>query len=237
MQTIIGFSTGAIALSDFRGALAALERCSGTAVELSALRVEELPEVIAAASALDLSRYAYVSLHAPSRFSAAEEGAVIEGVRAVAARGWPIVLHPDTVHRWEAWRELGPLLLIENMDKRKPTGRTAAELAAIFARLPDARLCFDIAHARQYDGSMTEAYRILRTFGSRVAEVHISEVSSRSTHGRISRYAAGAFRQVARLIPAEAPVIIESRVTAEQIESEVEVALGALVPLDLRQTA
>lgn len=236
MQTI-GFSTGAVALSDFRGALATLDCCSGNAVELSALRVHELPEVAAAVSTLDLSRYAYVSVHAPSRFSAAEEGMVIDMVSGFAAREWPIVLHPDTVHDWNAWLELGPLLLIENMDKRKPTGRTAAELATIFARLPEAKLCFDIGHARQYDGSMTEAYRILRTFGGRIAEVHISEVSSSSAHERISRYAASAFRQVARLIPDRVPVILESRVTSDQIESEIEMARSALQPLELRQTA
>lgn len=234
---IIGFSTGAVALADFRGALAAFGRCGVTAVELSALRAQELPELVDAVRTLDLRGYEYVSVHAPSRFSAHEEPGVIDGLRGFAARGWPIILHPDTVHEWGAWREFGPLLLIENMDKRKPAGRTASELAEVFVRLPAARLCFDIAHARQCDGSMTEAYRILRTFGSRIAEVHISEVSSSSTHERISRYAALAFRQVARLIPVEAPVIIESRVTPGQIESEIEAARAALQPIELRQTA
>jgi hypothetical protein len=226
-----------VALSDFHGALAALDCQPVTAVELSALRVGELPVLSDAMTSLDLRRYKYVSVHAPSCFSAVEEEPIASAMRGFAARGWPIILHPDTVHDWTAWRGLGALLLIENMDKRKPIGRTAAELSEIFARLPEARLCFDIAHARQCDGSMTEAYRILRTFGNRIAEVHISEVSSRSTHERITRYAAIAYRQVARLIPPEAPVIIESRVTPEQIESEIEAARAALQPLELRQTA
>jgi hypothetical protein len=233
----IGFSTGAVALSDFRGALAALDHASISAVELSALRVAELPVLADAVPGLDLRRYDYVSVHAPSRFSAAEEASIVHAMRCFAARGWPVILHPDTVHDWDTWSELGPLLLIENMDKRKPIGRTASELAQVFARLPAARLCFDIAHARQCDGSMTEAYRILRAFGDRIAEVHISEVSSRSTHERITRYAAIAFRQVARLIPADVPVIIESRVTPDQIDSEIEAARAALQPLELRQIA
>lgn len=237
MHRPIGFSTGAVALSDFGGALVALDRPLVTAVELSALRVAELPALVDTVPVLDLHRYGYVSVHAPSRFSAADEKSVVRAMRGFAERGWPIILHPDTVHDWSAWSEFGPLLLIENMDKRKPIGRTATELAQVFARLPAARLCFDIAHARQFDGSMTEAYRILRSFGDRVAEVHISEVSSSSTHERISRYAASAFRQVARLIPEDAPVIIESRVTPEQIESEIEMAQGALQPLELRQIA
>jgi hypothetical protein len=237
MSPPIGFSTGALALSDFRAALAMLAGKDVRAVELSALRVAELDPLLDAIPLLDLGQFEAVSVHAPSAFSLAEERTVVEGLRQVARRGWPIVVHPDSVHEWAAWRELGPYLLIENMDKRKPVGRTVQELVPIFDTLPDARLCFDIAHARQYDGSMTEAYRILKTFGSRVAQVHVSEVSSGSAHERISRYAVLAFQKVARMIPTGAPVIIESRVTPDEIESEIEAARAALQPLELRQTA
>jgi sugar phosphate isomerase/epimerase len=234
----IGFSTGALALGDFCRALRLMEGQPVTAVELSALRLEELPALVHALPSLDLGRFRHVSVHAPSRFSTSEERAVIGALRPVTARGWPIVLHPDAAHELEAWRELGPLLLIENMDKRKPVGRTAAELEAVFQRVPEARLCFDIAHARQYDGTMVEAYRILRRLGGRVGQVHISEVSSRSTHERISRYAEVAFGHVARLIPASAPVIIESRVPPERMGAEIAAARRALAPAaDLLRSA
>ena len=55
------------------------------------------------------------------------------------------------------WRQLGDRVLVENMDKRKPVGRTVEELDLIFEQLPAAGMCFDIAHARQVDSSMTEA--------------------------------------------------------------------------------
>ena len=71
--------------------------------------------------------------------------------------------------------EFGSLLCIENMDKRKPIGRSAGELRSIFDQLPDASLCFDIGHARQVDTTMTESYLILKEFGAKLRQVHMSQ--------------------------------------------------------------
>ena len=75
---LIGFSTGAVALGDFESALVLLGATSMTAVELSALRLAELPGLMKALPHLDLSKYRYVSIHAPSRFSESDEESVIE---------------------------------------------------------------------------------------------------------------------------------------------------------------
>lgn len=228
MDAPVGFSTGALALGDFRAALRMMEPHPLDAVELSALRFDEMPALTQAVDRLDLRRYGHVSVHAPSRYPADAERSIIAGALRFAERGWPVVLHPDAAIDLSAWNALGSMLLIENMDKRKPIGRTREELAAIFDVLPDAQLCFDIAHARQCDGTMVEAYRILTAFGNRLGQIHVSEVSSRSTHERISRYAASAFRQVSRLIPPDVPVIIESRIAPEQIAGEIAMARHAL---------
>ena len=226
----IGFSTGALALSDVAGALEMLRGAPVSAVELSALRVGELPPLARCVETLDLSPYRFISVHAPSRFTADEEPGIVERLRSFTARGWPIVLHPDAIHDPALWRGFGSMLYVENMDKRKPLGRTAAELRRVFDQLPDAALCFDIAHARQCDGTMTEAYRILTAFGDRLRQVHISEVTTRSGHDRISPYSLRAFQRVASLIPEEVPVIIESRIPPEQIRAEIDQALLALTP-------
>ena len=39
------------------------------------------------------------------------------------------------------WRSFGESIYIENMDKRKPVGRTAAELKSLFERFPASRGC------------------------------------------------------------------------------------------------
>lgn len=220
-MTNIGFSTGALAFGDFRRALALLERTSADAVELSALRIAELHPLAEVAAQLDLGRYPHVSVHAPGSYAGEAEEAVVRLLAEFVERGWPVVVHPDAIIRHERWRGLGEMVLVENMDKRKPIGRTVAELEIVFDRLPDARLCFDIAHARQIDPSMSEAYRILKTFGDRVAQVHVSEVGTASRHGRISLAAQYDFEEVVHLIPPDAPVIIESPVAPSEIEDEI----------------
>lgn len=215
-----GYSTGAVALSDFRKALELLATTSANAVELSALRSDELAPLIAALESLDLSKYSHVSVHAPSKFDAADESRIVDALMHVAKREWFVVAHPDSFHDISKWAVLGEWLCIENMDKRKPIGRTASELADVFASLPKARMCFDIAHARQCDGSMTEAYRILQAFAGKIVQVHISEVDTDSRHTRMSNAAAEDYCDVAAFIPANAAAIVESQVCAGELEAE-----------------
>jgi hypothetical protein len=225
-QRMIGFSTGAVAKSDFHGALAALRQHQIHAVELSALRFAELPPLCEAIRDLDLADFAFVSIHAPSKFAEHEEAEVIQYVAAAsAATGYPVVVHPDMIYQPDRWAILGDRLLIENMDKRKPIGRTVPELADLFQNLlPAARFCFDIGHARQVDPSMTESALLLRAFGDRLAEVHMSEVNTASRHDPISRYAVQAFSGVASMIPPHVPIILESLIDEGQSDIAAEVA-------------
>ena len=228
---LIGFSTGALAFGDFARALAMLNGKSVNAVELSALRKHELPVLMAALGELDLSQYRYVSVHAPSSFAEDEEPAIVELLSQCIPRGWPIILHPDAIHRLELWQRFGDLLYLENMDRRKPVGRTVAELKPFFDKLPDARFCFDIAHARQVDSSMTESYLLLHAFGSRLGQIHISEVNTNSKHDRISRGAIRVFREVSNLILPSVPIILETPVEEAYIEEELKRAAEALTPV------
>jgi hypothetical protein len=72
------------------------------------------------------------------------------------------------IHDFDPWREFGTAIRIENRDKRKPIGRTAAELQKIFEELPEATFCFDVGHARQFDPTMTAACMILPDFGKKL---------------------------------------------------------------------
>ena len=174
------------------------------------------------------SHFSYVSVHAPAGIDSSDEQHVVERLQEVAARGWPIVVHPDSIHEPALWKGLGKLVCIENMDRRKPIGRTCDELRIWFDPLPEARLCLDLAHARQIDSTMTETYLILREFGDRLTEVHLSEVNSASKHEPISHAAMLAYRQIASLIPTSVPVILESIVAAEFIDDEIDAAHESL---------
>jgi len=206
---LIGFSTGAVALGDFERALALLGDTRMTAVELSALRLCELPALIAALPRLDLTKFDYVSFHAPSRFSQSDEDGVIELLHRVPNH-WPIILHPDTIHDAAKWRPFGDQLAIENMDRRKEIGRNAEELSRWLTSLPEARLCLDLAHVHQFDRTMTEAYRILKAFRDKVCQVHVSELDSTGHHYPLSLGSMRAFAEIESMIPADAAIILES---------------------------
>lgn len=224
----IGFSTGSVVRSDPHAALRLLARTRTGAVELSAIRVFELEPLIDAVRSLPLHTYTYISVHAPSAFDRRDERAIARLLRPVAERGWPVVVHPDALHDFGVWAEFGSALCVENMDRRKPAGRTAAELRAVFTRLPEASFCLDLAHAWQCDPSLREAVRLLHDFGERLAQVHVSQLDEHSRHVRLSEAGAAAFEGVAHLVPPEVPVIIESPVQPFEIEAELEICSRAL---------
>lgn len=226
----VGFSTGALARGDFHRALQMLADKDVCAVELSALRQEELAPLVKQLDNLELSRFKYISFHAPSSVEPAFESKVLNLLEKVAAREWPIVVHPDAMHTPPEWGRLGEFLCLENMDKRKPVGQTARDLTRLFEVFPNASLCFDIGHARQVDPTMSEASGILRTFRSKIVQLHVSEVNTQSKHDALSLESALAFQKVAHLIPPGVPVILESRVEKSEITEEIKNALDALNP-------
>ena len=227
MRTI-GFSTGALAYSDFRLGLQMARTQECQAIELSALRESELFPLLAGIATLDLTGFSYISIHAPSQFGASWEPVLANALENEVSRNWPIVIHPDALSEFELWKNFGPRLCVENMDKRKPIGRTARELDQIFKHLPDASLCFDIGHARQCDPTMTEAYLILKEFGPRLRQVHVSEVNTASKHDPLSYAAILAFQDIAHLISDDVPLILETPVQVEGMAYEMEKAREAL---------
>lgn len=220
----IGFSTGSLAYGDFNRGIAVLDGKQANVVELSALREAELEPLIHAMDHLDLHQFKYVSFHAPNKIKDYSEAKVVELLHKVAERGWPIILHPDTIKDFNLWRQLGSSLCIENMDKRKPFGRTTQDLNRIFDLLPEAGFCFDLAHVKQVDPTMTEGLLMLKQFMSRLRQLHISDVNSMSTHEPLNLEALISYRRLSYLMPKNIPVVIESPVLESQIQDEIKAA-------------
>ena len=219
----IGFSTGALALGDFDKGLALMAARHTTVIELSALREQELPALMGALDRLHLDGYQYVSVHAPSRLRMMKEAAVADLLRPCIHRGWSVVLHPDAIEDHGCWRDFGRLLCLENMDKRKEAGRTATELRRHFHELPEASMCLDLAHARQVDPTLGIAREIIREYGDKIAQLHVSELDVHSHHEPLSMAAVWAIREIAHLLP-QCPVILESMVQPNAIDGELEMA-------------
>lgn len=224
-----GFSTGALAFGDFQRALTIIRAHKIPAVELSALRDHELPALMAALPTLDLSSFEYASVHAPSRFSKESEGRIAELLSTCVEHSLPIVLHPDAVHDPACWKDFGEFLCIENMDKRKPIGRTAEELAPWFDSFPDATFCLDLGHAKQVDPSLSTAHELVTRFGERLRQIHLSELDSHSRHEPLSMATVLSLRPLAIRLPSVA-VIVESVVQPDEVERELEMARAALEP-------
>jgi len=232
----IGFSTGALAGGDFRRGVALVKEAGLPVVELSALRLDELAPLVAALDEMadDLAAFQEVSVHAPSAFAEADEAGVVELLAEVHERGLPIIVHPNVIRTDALWRRFGDGLRIENMDVRKAFGQTAADLAPFFARLPEARLCLDLAHARQVDPTMGEAERLLLTFAARLDEIHLSDVDAASAHHRLTPQAVADYQDLAPLVPEWVPVVLESPIQApgdpRVIRVEADTALDLFQP-------
>jgi len=221
-MTPIGFSTGALAKGDFDRGLALQRDVDAIdAVELSALRDHELLPLIDAVPGLDLARFTYISFHAPGKLQALDEETAFELLRRLPDQ-WPIVAHPDILRTPSLWRQLGERLCIENMDHRKSSGRTVDELRQLFESFPEATFCLDLGHARQIDPTMISAMLMLREFGQRLRQLHVSDVGPRGEHLPLGATARHAFSQLAAYVQDDYPLIIESVVPAEQIERELD---------------
>jgi hypothetical protein len=218
----IGFSTGALAKGDYRrGIELQAHNPRLRAIELSALREHELPSLSSNADKLDLSHFSYVSFHAPSKLVACDEKLVFESLLTIPNR-WPIIVHPELLKTRELWRSLGSRLCLENMDNRKTGGRTVREVHDLFHAFPEATFCLDLAHARQIDPTMATAIRMLREFGTRLRQLHVSEVGPRGEHRSLSVLAIYAFELIVDLVPEDCPIIIESVIPPEEIEAEID---------------
>ena len=218
----IGFSTGSIALGNVQDGLRVASHGRTTAVELSALREDELDPLLRVLDQLreKLAKFQYVSFHAPSQLRRISEPELVAKLKPIADRGWAIIVHPDMIKDFGLWRELGRAVCIENMDKRKVTGRTARQLRHIFEELPEATFCFDIGHARQVDPTMQEAESMLEAFRGRLRQIHLSHVNSQSHHERLNYESIIAYQSVAHWFDRSIPIILETPVQQEQVEEE-----------------
>lgn len=214
----LGFSTGALAKGDFKKGLTMSKSLGLFAIEYSALRYDELHALIIFLIEHNERNFEYVSLHLPSRYTVYQEVQIVQWVHYLFKTKGPInlILHPDAIKDFSLWRPFKEHLCLENMDGRKNIGKTKQELKQIFKKLPDARLCFDIGHAREIDPSMTVARDIVEEYQKKIVQIHISEVGADYKHKHISQQAHKDFIKVLELVAPSCVYIIETPVKTIQ---------------------
>jgi len=93
-----------------------------------------------------------------------------------------------------------------------------------------ASFCFDVGHARQC-GVDDRGLQNVEGFPTRLIQVHVSEVNRSSQQDPVSYAAQISFREISGLIPAGVPLIVECRVSATEIGSEIRRVYEALPEL------
>jgi sugar phosphate isomerase/epimerase len=124
------------------------------------------------------------------------------------ARVERVIAHPDLLGDPAALAPLGPRLVLENMNARKRDGRTAEELAAHFARLPEAGLCLDLAHVATVDPSLALADELLAAHGGRLRQLHVSGADPSGGHTPLTTAIVARYAPVLRRCR-EVPWILE----------------------------
>jgi len=78
----------------------------------------------------------YVLIHVPSAFRSHSEQEIADLLLPSIELEIPVVIHPDTIKHPDCWRKYGPLLCIENMDKRKSQDAQHASWKESLGRFP-----------------------------------------------------------------------------------------------------
>ena len=220
----IGFSTGSLAKGNYELALDMLTNSNSNVVEISSLRESELERIISSFDELFLKKYKYISFHAPSKLKVYSELQLVNQLKKITKKNIYIIVHPDIICDFSLWQSFGSLLCIENMDMRKAIGRTTQDLAEIFYHLPNASFCFDLAHVRQVDPTMIEALDMVKKFGEKIKQLHISVVNSKSLHESLTLEAIIDYRKIAKYINKDTPIILESPIHRSRVNAEIELA-------------
>jgi hypothetical protein len=69
---------------------------------------------------------------------------------------------------------------------------------------------------------MASAILMLRQFGARLRQLHVSDVGPHGAHAALGATARYAFARVARYVPVDCPLIVESIIPPESIRREID---------------
>ncbi len=161
---------------------------------------------------IDLSKFSYISVHAPASPYAADDkfNHILRQFRELT-RKFPIrniVFHPDTVLDWSVFEGYQDLpISIENMDERKQFGKTVEDIQSILSK-HSFGLTLDLQHCFDNDPTMQLAGQFQTIFADRIVQYHLSGYEPEFLHYPL--YKTRQDEIMAALRYPNLPVIIES---------------------------
>lgn len=161
--------------------------------------------------ASDLADFRYISLHAPSRNVKYRRDDATRQILDIMQKACAelnaqcVVIHPDTVIDWGILKEYPLPFAFENMDNRKKSHRDVGDMLKVFQDT-DYEFVLDVNHCFANDPTMRLAEEMLKNFGDRLCEIHVSGYTN--YHAPLHRTEQ---KEILEAIPdTDVPMIIES---------------------------
>lgn len=232
----IGFSTGALYKSGLSldEILRRYLKLGCSAAELNFVRLNDLlatdPATLSKNRKL-LSFFSWVSLHAPVKINygapdspTQEIFAKIGEIHKKVARLNLVVFHPETVVDFKPFEDAPFPIAFENMDNRKAICRDAIDIEQILALSEQFHFVLDVNHAYTNDSTMRLAQELYERAGHRLAEIHLSGYNGYHEPLHETRQA----KIIAAIRDFNVPIIIESVVSPDTLEQELQYILGTI---------
>lgn len=126
----------------------------------------------------DFSGFKFISLHAPIYRGKHQKVEYIKSLKAIESMHREIefdliILHPDMFDDFVLLKNFNLPYAVENMDSRKRSCQGVKDLEDIFNKI-DASFVLDVNHVFTNDKTMALADELLKKFGSKLKEVHVS---------------------------------------------------------------
>ncbi len=179
MNMLIGFTTGKTDKLSFEQKVKIFHDVGCTAIELSILDVNNIPEVLAGLPLFTQYPFLYYSVHAPARdftFRNDERTTyVLDSIQKMhdALGLSTIVVHPDKIEDWNVFDAYHLPFALENMDHRKNIGQTVENLKELFQKM-NVPMVLDVNHCYANDPTMQLATDMDIAFHDRIIEVQLS---------------------------------------------------------------
>jgi len=177
---LLGFSTGCLykTRKSILEIIKLIADIGCNAIELAFLDIDEL-------NTLDdlikgtFRAFEYVSFHAPALDFIYQDEKVTKDLLDKIQRAYNnfnleiVVIHPDRIASWEVFNNFSISPAIENMDNRKPVGKTVRSLQDLFNRY-EMDMVLDLMHCYTNDKSMNLARELSVNFKDKIKEIHLS---------------------------------------------------------------
>lgn len=127
-----------------------------------------------------VKKFKYRSIHAPVidiRYPSKDSKWIIEKVLTLAENinANTVLFHPDLIDDF-VWlnKQFGNLLAFENMDRRKPYGKSVKDMKEVFNKSPKAKWVFDVNHLYTINKTMSKTTVYYESLKDRLCHYHLS---------------------------------------------------------------